>query len=268
LRRAVANRSVRLLCLGIVLATACSAGVGVPAVQDGDIIFQTSLSSQSVAIQRATHSKYSHMGLIVLRDGAPYVLEASVTVKYTPLKKWIERGSGHHYELKRLRESATTLTPEHVNALHQAGARFLGRPYDLTFDWSDDRMYCSELVYSSSGRAVRAFPALARRRRVRGATLTATLRHPASLRPGRTIHSPAFSRSDESLYLVDGIRPHPLGLRPLPRPCGKLALQSAPFRRWQWSDRRCWSRWRRGSRDVELSDTNAIGKGDRLLPGR
>jgi hypothetical protein len=87
------------------------------------------------------------MGLIVLRDGAPYVLEASATVKYTPLMKWIERGAGHHYELKRLREAATMLTPEHVNALHQAGARFLGRPYDLTFDWSDERMYCSELVY-------------------------------------------------------------------------------------------------------------------------
>jgi hypothetical protein len=62
------------------LAAACSAGVAVPAVQDGDIIFQTSLSSQSLAIQRATHSKYSHMGQIVLRDGAPYVLEASATV--------------------------------------------------------------------------------------------------------------------------------------------------------------------------------------------
>jgi hypothetical protein len=46
-------RSVRLLRLGIVLAAACSAGMDVPAAQDGDIIFQTSLSSQSVAIQRS-----------------------------------------------------------------------------------------------------------------------------------------------------------------------------------------------------------------------
>ena len=94
------------------------------------------------------------MGLIVLRNGVPYVLEASATVRYTPLKKWIERGSGHHYEIKRLREAATMLTPEHSNALHQAGARFLGRPYDLTFDWSDDRMYCSELVYKVYDRAL------------------------------------------------------------------------------------------------------------------
>jgi hypothetical protein len=101
-----ASRSPRLRrFLWIVVASAVACSVQVPVVQDGDIIFQTSSSSQSVAIQRATHSKYSHMGLIILRDGAPYVLETSATVRYTPLKKWIERGSGHHYEIKRLRNS-------------------------------------------------------------------------------------------------------------------------------------------------------------------
>jgi hypothetical protein len=140
--------------VAIAFVAACSAGVDLPAVQDGDIIFQTSMSSQSVAIQRATHSKYSHMGLIVVRDGASYVLEASATVRYTPLKKWIERGAGHHFELKRLRDGAAVLTPEHISALHEAGARFLGRSYDLTFDWSDERIYCSELVYKVYDRAL------------------------------------------------------------------------------------------------------------------
>lgn len=42
-------------------------------VQNGDIIFQTSLSSQSLAIQKATHSPYSHMGIIILKNGKPYV---------------------------------------------------------------------------------------------------------------------------------------------------------------------------------------------------
>lgn len=36
--------------------------------QTGDIIFQTSLSSQSQAIQLATHSDYSHTGMIVIRE--------------------------------------------------------------------------------------------------------------------------------------------------------------------------------------------------------
>src|SRR5437016_1986874 len=33
-------------------------------IRTGDIIFQTSLSSQSKAIQLATHSEYSHCGII------------------------------------------------------------------------------------------------------------------------------------------------------------------------------------------------------------
>jgi hypothetical protein len=45
-------------------------------------------------------------------------------------------------------------------------------------------------------------PALARHRRVKGVTLTATLRCPAPLRPSLHIHVQSFGRSDEILYLV------------------------------------------------------------------
>jgi hypothetical protein len=52
---------------------------------------------------------------------------------------------------------------------------------------------------------------------IRGATLTATLRHPASLRPSLHFHVQSFGRFDEILCLVEkDIRPHPPGLRPLP----------------------------------------------------
>jgi hypothetical protein len=44
---------------------------------------------------------------------------------------------------------------------------------------------------------------LARRRRVRGATPTATLRHPASLRPSLHIHVQSFARFNEITYLVE-----------------------------------------------------------------
>jgi hypothetical protein len=49
----------------IALAVAMSVAPSALHVQDGDIIFHTSRSSQSLAIQRATHSPYSHMGLTV-----------------------------------------------------------------------------------------------------------------------------------------------------------------------------------------------------------
>jgi hypothetical protein len=39
------------------------------------------------------------------------------------------------------------LTSDAIARLKEAGARYAGRPYDLQFRWSDERMYCSELVW-------------------------------------------------------------------------------------------------------------------------
>jgi len=36
-------------------------------LRDGDIIFQTSRSELSIPIQKATHSPYSHMGIVFQR---------------------------------------------------------------------------------------------------------------------------------------------------------------------------------------------------------
>ena len=48
-------------------------------------------------IPKATHSLYSHMGIVFLRNGSPHVYEAIKTVQYTPLIKWVDRGEGGHY---------------------------------------------------------------------------------------------------------------------------------------------------------------------------
>ena len=122
--------------------------------RDGDIIFQTSRSAQSIAIQKATHSKYSHMGIIFFRDGKPYVYEAIETVQYTPLKEWVARGEGGHYVIKRLAKADQILTPQGIAKLRYTATRFQGKPYDFTFEWSDRRMYCSELVWKIYNRAL------------------------------------------------------------------------------------------------------------------
>ena len=116
-------------------------------IQEGDIIFQTSRSSQSQAIQLATDSKYSHMGLIYETDGAYFVFEAVSPVKLTPLNDWILRGENGHYIIKRLIDSKKILTPSVIMEMKAIGERFLGKPYDIYFEWSDDRIYCSELVW-------------------------------------------------------------------------------------------------------------------------
>ncbi|MBU6122365.1 YiiX family permuted papain-like enzyme [Hymenobacter sp. PAMC29290] len=118
-----------------------------PQLRDGDLIFHTSLSAQSRAIQLATHSAWSHCG-IVYKDGASWqVFEAVQPVKRTPLADWVARGQGGHFVTKRLRDAATVLTPAALARLKAAGRPMLGHNYDLYFGWSDDRIYCSELIW-------------------------------------------------------------------------------------------------------------------------
>ena len=45
------------------------------------------------------------MGVILFKNSKPYVLEASATVKFTPLNKWIAQGNDGHYVVKRLKNA-------------------------------------------------------------------------------------------------------------------------------------------------------------------
>jgi len=112
--------------------------------EEGDIIFQTSLSRQSTAIQKATHSPYSHVGIVLFRHNQPYVFEAVQPVKFTPLRRWMARGRNGHYVVKRTRQP---LPASAHGAFHRLAKRYAGKNYDLTFEWSDKRLYCSELVW-------------------------------------------------------------------------------------------------------------------------
>ena len=112
--------------------------------QDGDIIFQTSNSSQSKIIQAVTQSPYSHVGIITIREGQPYVYEAIKTVQLTALNSWVDRGNNDQYTVLRSKEPLSTAQ---LKKMQSVGQKYKGLSYDLPFQWSDDKMYCSELVW-------------------------------------------------------------------------------------------------------------------------
>jgi len=116
-------------------------------LKNGDIIFQTSQSSQSKAIQYATGSKLSHMGIIYFQNDKPYVYEAIQPVKLTALDKWIQRGEKGQYIVKRLKNSQQILKPDVLSKMKRVGEKYRGKDYDLYFGWSDERIYCSELIW-------------------------------------------------------------------------------------------------------------------------
>jgi hypothetical protein len=115
--------------------------------QNGDLVFHESTSRQSEAIRILTGSRYTHMGIVYVDRKRAYVYEAVQPVKATPLDAWIARGKDGHFVAKRLADAPDVLTPGTVAEMKKVGDRFRGRDYDLQFLWSDDRLYCSELVW-------------------------------------------------------------------------------------------------------------------------
>ena len=154
------NRPIRIsvimrrLALSLLLLVAAAVNAETSLLRDGDIVFQTSRSRQSIAVQRATGSQYSHMGMVFIRDGKPFVFEAAGKVQYTPLATWVARGVGSHVVAKRLQDASMVLNASGVERMRRVARELEGRPYDLTFEWSDDRIYCSELVWKIYQRAL------------------------------------------------------------------------------------------------------------------
>ena len=87
------------------------------------------------------------MGIIYIRKDKFFVYEAVQPVKLTPLDQWIARGEDKHYIIKRLKNYKKVLTDDVLKKMKSVGERFKGKDYDLYFNWSDDRIYCSELVW-------------------------------------------------------------------------------------------------------------------------
>ena len=115
--------------------------------KDGDIIFQTSQSEQCEAVRIATNSKFSHCGIIYIENGKIYVYEAVQPVKMTLLSDWITHGEDSKYVVKRLQNAERILSKEVLSKMKSYGSQFNSKDYDLYFEWSNEKIYCSELVW-------------------------------------------------------------------------------------------------------------------------
>lgn len=116
-------------------------------IQDADMIFQTSESSQCEAVRIATNSKFSHCGIIYKINGNWFVFEAVQPVKLSPLNDWIAHGRDHKYVIKRLKNADKVLTEATLQKMKDYSQQFMGKQYDAFFEWSDSRIYCSELIW-------------------------------------------------------------------------------------------------------------------------
>lgn len=125
---------IALLCL---VSVSCCSKPEAKNLKEGDIVFHTSTSQQAPFIIAATHSPWSHCGIIIEKANGLYVLEAVSTVKLTPYNQWAKRGKGGIVKVKRY-------TDEPIKIKYK---KYLGRAYDMAFKFGNNKWYCSELVY-------------------------------------------------------------------------------------------------------------------------
>jgi hypothetical protein len=134
--------AVWLVALGALVS--CATRAAEPTLESGDLVFETSSSAQSSAIQWATSSRWSHVGIVeVSARGEVSVIEALRVVTRTPWRAW-QRRARRGGDVLVLRPKG--LAADRRAAAAAAARAFLGRPYDPRFGWDDDRIYCSELV--------------------------------------------------------------------------------------------------------------------------
>jgi hypothetical protein len=115
------------------------------AIQEGDFIFQDVNSQLFQVIKDVTESPLTHCGIIVKEKGRWFVLEAIGPVKLTPLNAWIHRGIGSETAIVRMKESYRTIIPNMIKSAHI----YMNRPYDIQYEWDDEKIYCSELIYKA-----------------------------------------------------------------------------------------------------------------------
>lgn len=115
--------------------------------QNGDIILSSSKGGQADAISAATNSKWTHVAVIYLKDGKPMVLEAVQPVRIISLKNYLlHRGDLKKHQIMRLKDRSK-LNAEVYQKADAWAKKNVGKNYDSKFQWGDNKLYCSELVW-------------------------------------------------------------------------------------------------------------------------
>jgi len=115
-------------------------------LHEGDLLFQHIGGEQGTALRLATGSPWTHVGMAMLERGSWVVVEAVGPVKRTPLQEWVEQGDGE-FVVKRYLKEGAPLGAKDIEHLRNALKPYMGLGYDFEFRWSDELIYCSELVW-------------------------------------------------------------------------------------------------------------------------
>ena len=130
-------RKVLLLFL-VLLCGACRRGGDLTALREGDILFIETESFQSKFIKWGMLSIWSHCGIAVNTPEGVQIMEADTTVRILPIDRFIDRSVGGKYIIRHPKQQLTQPIEKE---------KWLGKWYDLKFNFDNNEVYCSELVW-------------------------------------------------------------------------------------------------------------------------
>ncbi|MCK9224436.1 MAG: hypothetical protein M0R46_11345 [Candidatus Muirbacterium halophilum] len=118
---------------------------GKPVFESGDIIGHYSNADFLGFFRNVAKSDFNHVGIIIVNDGIPMVFEATGGgVGFNSLDNFSARGNGKYTVLRVKPENSEIIS----NVIEQA-LFYNGISYDNSFKFSDEKIYCSELVYKA-----------------------------------------------------------------------------------------------------------------------
>lgn len=125
-------------------------------LRDGDLVFRRGISIESFAVVMAeTNNVYSHVGLIIMEAGKPYVIhvepgetsQKDEPVKKEPLESFLDPCRASHFAIYR-----SHLGKEQIRKVMEQACVFYYRKcrFDNAYNlMDDDFLYCTELVLKS-----------------------------------------------------------------------------------------------------------------------
>lgn len=118
---------------------------GKPVFKSGDIIGHYSNADFLGFFRNIAKADFNHVGIIMEHDGRLMVLEATGGgVGFNELEDFYARGN-YKYTVLRVKSEYEDSLP---GVISQA-MNYVGYEYDNSFDLSDEKIYCSELVYKA-----------------------------------------------------------------------------------------------------------------------
>lgn len=121
-----------------------------PDLKEGDIVFSGSEQGQGAAVMAATGSPFTHCGVVFSQNGKLMVIEAVHPVRISEISSFVANSKRSAFAVKRLKTAPDAAA---VAKAREWAAAQIGKPYDDRFQWGDERLYCSELVWKVFSKA-------------------------------------------------------------------------------------------------------------------